>query len=230
MFNIRLFNPAADPVAVANFYTWQSCTYAEFAAEKAATSTTKEELEDGCVYFIVAEDESTGEFVGGLRLYFRLAGMLLPVERVLAGNYKLHQTLNRRSHLGIAEISGLWVQSRWRGTGLSSALVRVAVAAMPLLKAAYGIAFSHHHVLKSWYPIGFVIDHAAGRLPYPDTRYESSVIWIDPLTLRYARPEQQALIFSHRDVLRRSGLIRWNPVDGEQSASPMSEARTNLPL
>jgi hypothetical protein len=230
MLNIRLVNPSEDPAAVANFYACQSHTYAEFAAEKAAKSITKEEVDDGCVYFIVAENEHTGEFAGGLRLYLRLKGTRLPVERVLAGNHKLHKELERRSRHGIAEISGLWAQSCWRGTGLSSAMVRVAVAAMPLLNARYGIAFSHHYVLASWVPIGFVVDPAAGSLPYPDIRYESSVIWIDPVTLRDAQPEQRALIFNLREALRRSDYIRWSHIQGERSSERMSvEARTPTP-
>jgi hypothetical protein len=227
MLVLRLVNPGADPTAIEDFYAGQTAAYAEFAAEKAATSITKEELDDGCVYFVVAQDEVTGEFAGGLRLYLRLPGTRLPVERVLSDNHMLLHELETRSRDGVAEISGLWAQGRWRGTGLSSAMVRVAIAAMPLLRARYGIAFSHHYVLASWVPIGFVLDPLVGRLPYPDRRYESSVIWVDPVTLVNAEPEQRALIFDLRAALLRGDGIRWSLVHGQFQADRMSlEART----
>ena len=221
MLNIRLVDPSEDPSVVDEFYAGQTRAYAEFAAEKAATNVQPRELEQGCVYFVIAQDEHTGELAGGLRLYLRRAGARLPVERVLADNHSLIEQLGRQGRRGIAEISGFWAQSCWRGTGLSSALVRAAIAAMPLLNAHQGIAFSHHHMHSLVTPIGWVFDPSAGRIPYPDARYQSSVIWIDPVTLRNAQPDQRDLIFQLRAAMRRGEAVRWSLAGGH--VDPMQD-------
>ncbi len=225
MLNIRLVDPGEDPSVVDEFYAGQTRAYAEFAAEKAATNVQARELEQGCVYFVIAQDEHTGELAGGLRLYLRRAGAKLPVERVLADNHSLIEQLGRQGRRGIAEVSGFWAQSCWRGTGLPSALVRVAVAAMPTLNVQQGIAFSHHHIIYSRLaPIGWVTDTSVSSIAYPDARYQSSVIWIDPLTLRNAQPEQRSLIFQLRASMRRGEAIRWSLAGGHVE-SLLSEAR-----
>lgn len=228
MLNIRVINPGADPSVVEDFYAGQTQVYSEFAAEKAAIRLLPEDIEAGSVYLVIGQDAHTGEMAGGLRLYLRPPGIKLPVERVLADNHSLHVQLLQRSRKGIAEISGFWAHSRWRGTGLGSALVRVAIAAMPLLGAEQGIAFSHHHMRSLVTPIGWVFDPEAGRIPYPDARYDSSVIWIDPITLRNAEPAQRALIFDLRATLRRRGEIQWSLAHGEMSGEQMHmEARSH---
>ena len=227
MLHLRLVNPGADPTVGEDFYAGQTQAYSEFAAEKAAKRLLQADIDDGSVYLVIAQDEHTGELAGGLRLYLRPPGIRLPVERVLADNHSLHAQLTERSRRGIAEISGFWAHSQWRGTGLGAALVRLAIAAMPLLGAEQGIAFSHHHMRSLVTPIGWVVDAAAGRIPYPDARYESSVIWIDPLTLRHAEPAQRALIFDLRNALRRDDIIRWSLGHGELSPEQtLVEART----
>jgi hypothetical protein len=227
MLNIRLVDPAEDPSVIDEFYAGQTRAYAEFAAEKAATNVHLRELEQGCVYFVIAQDEHTGELAGGLRMYLRRGGAKLPVERVLADNHRLIELLGRQSRRGITEISGFWAQSCWRGTGLPSALVRTAVAAMPMptLNVQQGIAFSHHHIIYSRLaPLGWVADASVGNIAYPDARYQSSVIWIDPLTLLNAQPEQRSLIFQLRASMRRGEAIRWSLAGGHVE-SMLSEAR-----
>lgn len=226
MLNIRLVDPGEDPSVVEEFYAAQTRTYAEFAAEKAATKVQPSDLELGCVYYILATDEHTGELAGGLRLYLRRGGARLPVERALAGNHSLLKQIAMQGRHGIAEVCGLWAQSCWRSTGLSSALMRVAVASMPLLHVHHGIGFTHHHIIHTRLtaPIGWVFDSSASMVPYPDARYQSTVVWIDPLTLLNAQPEQRSLIFQLRAAMRRGEMVRWS-LNGHVEPT-LDEART----
>lgn len=226
MLNIRLVDPGEDPSIVDEFYAGQSRAYAEFAAEKAATKVQASDLELGCVYYILATDEHTGELAGGLRLYLRRDGARLPVERALANNHSLLKQIGIRGRHGIAEVCGLWAQSCWRSTGLSNALMRAAVAAMPLLNVHHGIGFTHHHIIHTRLtaPIGWVFDSTASMVPYPDARYQSTVVWIDPLTLLNAQPDQRSLIFQLRAAMRHGEGVRWS-LDGHVEPT-LDEART----
>jgi GNAT superfamily N-acetyltransferase len=210
MLKICLVDPREDPTIVEEFCTRQAIAYGEFEAEKAATPITDAELDRGCVRFIVARDELTDELAGGLRLYLRLPGTRLPVERLLWDYAALVEEIERWSHRGIAEIGGTWVHSRWRGIGLGVELYRFAIAMMPLLGVTRGLAFSHHHVIPSWEPLGWTIDQVIGSINYPDARYESSVIWIDPLTLHDADTKQRVLTFNLRAALRQNLPVRWS--------------------
>jgi hypothetical protein len=229
MLNIHLVDPGEDAGVVDEFYAAQTRTYAEFAAENAATNVQPSDLERGCVYYIIATDEHTREYAGGLRLYLRRGGAKLPVERALANNHGLLKQIAIQGRHGIAEVCGLWAQSCWRSTGLSSALMRAAVAAMPLLNVQRGIGFTHHHIIHTRLtaPIGWVFDTAVGMVPYPDARYQSTVVWIDPLTLQNAQPDQRSLIFQLRAAMRRGEPIRWSLGVGHVDVEPvLGEART----
>lgn len=228
MLNIHLVDPGEDTNVVDEFYAAQTRAYAEFAAEKAATNVQPSDLERGCVYYIIATDEHTKELAGGLRLYIRRGGSKLPVERALAKNHSLIKQIGLQGRHGIAEVCGLWAQSCWRSTGLSGALMRVAVASMPLLNVSHGIGFSHHHIIHTRLtaPIGWVFDQSVGMVAYPDARYQSTVVWIDPLTLHNAQPDQRGLIFQLRAAMRRGETIRWSLNSGHVVEAALDEART----
>lgn len=218
MFQIRLVGPGADTGFVRDFTTRQVQSYAEFAVQKVASSISQEECEQEGVYFVVAVQESTGELVGGLRIHVARPGQLLPVERALPTVGRLRVLLPLYRTRGLAEMSGLWVEPVLRGSGLSGVLMRAGVAAMPLLQVRHVIAFTHHHVLRFWNPIGFAVDRRFGTHAYPDHRYESSLIWIDPLSLTHAKPNQRALILAMREALRCGDTIQWSPEYGEKTA------------
>lgn len=211
MLQLRLVDPREEPRLVAEVLARQSVAYAEFSAKHAVMPIRAEEVELGSVNLIVACDEYTGEIVGGLRLYLRPAGTQLPVERLLHQYPRLAAQIESLSHRGIAEIAGCWVNRGWRGTGLSVAMFRMAIAAMPLLGVTRGLAFSHHHVLPNWAPLGWSVDSEIARINYPDARYETSVIWIDPVTLSKAQPPQQASILALRQMLQSGDLVLWSP-------------------
>src|SRR5690606_33233351 len=120
----------------------------------AVSEVAPSELMNGRVMYVVARDEG-GEMVGGLRLHLSFPGNRLPVEMTLSQLSELARLLESRREYGVAEVCGLWAYSRYRGTRLSMALVRLAVAAAPLCDTNLLIALSHHYVVSHWAPIGF---------------------------------------------------------------------------
>ncbi len=220
MLQLHLVDPRDDPTLIAEFYRGQAVAYAEFHAEQAARPILDEEIDQGCVCLVIARDEDSGELAGGLRLYLRPPGTRLPVERLLHQYPELIGQIESLSHRGVAEIGGCWAQRRWRGTGLSVAMFRMAIAAMPLLGVARGLAFSHHHVLPSWAPLGWTVDPSIARIKYPDARYETSVIWIDPLTLRRADHAQRAEMARLSQMIREGVVVYWSPNSELAIAAP----------
>lgn len=227
MFEIRLVGPGADASFVRNFTARQIESYAEFAVAKVASAISQHECEQEGVYFIVAVQPSTGQLVGGLRIHVARPGQLLPVERALPTVGRLRVLLPLYRTRGLAEMSGLWVEPVLRGSGLSGALMRAGVAAMPLLQVRHVIAFTHHHVLRFWTPIGFAVDRRFGTHAYPDARYESSLIWIDPQALTQAMPTQRAMILKMREAMSSHNVIEWTPESGEKTAPPRPASSTS---
>lgn len=230
MLTIRLVNPGDDRAVVSEFLACQARTYAEFGTEKAAKRVTLDEIDDGNVCFVVAQDERTQQMVGGLNFCLRRPGMKLPIENLLTEDPQMRVYANVRAQLdrwanrGLAESSGLWAVSGWRGTGLSIAMFRVLIAAMPTYGVRRSVAFTHQHVLNRWRQIGWREDPEVRSIPYPDHRYESSIIWLDPVTLDDATEKQRDHILHIRDVLKRGGTIRW-PIKEPQSLQ-LLEARS----
>lgn len=224
MFEIRLVGPGADPAFVRNFAARQLESYAEFAVSKVAAAVSEEDCEQEGVYFIVALKQSTGELVGGLRIHVARPGLLLPVERALPTVGRLRVLLPLYRARGLAEMSGVWVQATLRGSGLSGVMTRAGIAVMPLLQVRHVIAFTHHHVLRFWTPCGFAVDRRFGTHAYPDARYESSLIWLDPLALTHATPTQRAMILKMREAMTNGETIEWAPETGEKTVPPRPSA------
>lgn len=180
------------------------------------TEVSDEDLNTGRVLYVVARDGLHGDLVGGLRLHFSFPGTRLPVERVLSRLSQLGRMLDAKREQGIAEVCGFWIFSHYRGSGLSGALVRAAVAAVPLYGAHLAIALSHHYVVSHWAPMGFYVEPKMGVHTYPDGRYSSKVILLDPILLTTSEPEQRRKILVLRKAMRQSCPIFWSPEHGEQ--------------
>lgn len=224
MLTIRVINPDEDRKVVKAFMACQSRTYAEFGTEKASRDVTSDEIDEGDVYFVVAEEKHTEALVGGLRFHLRRTGSkkllietLMETDPRLQAYSVLQENIERWAARGLAEISGLWADGDWRGTGLSAAMVSAALAAMPLFGVRRSIAFTHHHVLKTWRPLGWREDSEVRSIPYPDPRYESSIIWNNPPHLNDAEDTARRQIFHMRDTLKRGARINWPPKNNPRS-------------
>lgn len=210
MLRIRLLNPTTESARIEEFSQRQRACYAAFAVQQAAKKI--DGRTDGSVYFVVAETLS-GEMVGGTRFHVRGKHTPLPIELAMSGNKRISNEIRARQHEGVAEYAGLWVLPDQRGTGLSAALMSTAVASSAAWGVRHGLGFTHHYLIF-WTPIGFQVDQELGFTPYPDPRYQSYVLWIDPLTLANARLDYQRGISMIRDAVGRERAVLWDPQGG----------------
>lgn len=230
MLRLRVLNPSTEAARIEEFNQRQRNCYAAFAVQHAAKKIDARGT-DGSVYFVVAETLA-GDMVGGTRFHVRGKNSPLPIELALAGDRHITAEIRARQHEGVAEYAGLWVLPNQRGTGLSAALMSTAVAASSTCGVRHGLGFTHHH-LVFWTPIGFNVDQDLGFKPYPDPRYQSYVLWIDPMVLANARHDYQLGISMLRSAVAQGQSMLWDAegghgfheqmhVEGEFGASPVA--------
>jgi hypothetical protein len=212
MLELRIVNARTDPERVAEFQrNLQEC-YASYEVQNAARRIS---IADGpnpevvSVHYVCAIAPS-GDIVGGTRIHIRGPGHLLPMEQAMPNEAKLARALNRRQTQGLVEYAGLWAFPKYRGIGLSGVMSCLAVAATPTLGAQIGCGFTHHH-LNFWEPLGFTVDTRLGFFAYPDERYCSYVLWVEPLRMTNANPEYQRVALDMRDAFHNARPIWWNP-------------------
>jgi RimJ/RimL family protein N-acetyltransferase len=142
--------------------------YSEIGAGDLAVGT---ELH-ACVTAVVVASTPDDESVGGVLLrertevaqYTGLAGIAAAVaERVPDG---------------VNEIGGCWVRPAWRGTGLGTALVREVVRAAAG-RGRWTVTLANQFSVGSGIRAGFVPDARFRDLPFPDSRFRSTLCWFD---------------------------------------------------
>jgi hypothetical protein len=120
---------------------------------------------------------------------------------------------------GVAEVKSAWVgEGSSNGRTLTRVLARSPLYAMALLNVRHVMATSATHVLEQWRSSGGVIARNIAPAPYPDARYETSMIWWDRATvMRHAEPDQAVRIAFETAALRRGDFVYDTRIaDGER--------------
>ena len=156
------------------------------------TSNNNIWIENKHIYCVVAQDISTNELVGGIRIQIADGVNPLPVENAIgkldAGIYEKirYYALNG----GVGELSGLWVSNKLKGVGMSIYLVRACVASASQLNFQTMTGICAGYSLKMFKDVGFYIDNSLGdkgNFPYPNNEYIANVVGIlNVKTLEYA--------------------------------------------
>lgn len=129
------------------------------------------ELPAGVTTVVVA-GTSSGEIVGGVLLRERTGIAQHP------GLAHLADAIAERVPDGVNEIGGGWIRPAWRGAGLGTALVReVLVAAAD--GGRWTVAFANQFSVRVGVRVGFVPDARFRDLPFPDSRFRSTLCWFD---------------------------------------------------
>jgi hypothetical protein len=133
----------------------------------------------GADCFVLARDDA-GQAHAGMRVHLRRPGAPLPVERALGALCPVSEAIARTKG-PLVELCGTWVGPAFRGAGLAAAVTAAAVAATRALGARRIVSCAHQHVIPLYCRFGAEVDHSLGTHPYPDERYQTSVLWADPL-------------------------------------------------
>jgi hypothetical protein len=190
------------------------------------TSYNKSWMSNPSAYIIIAEDETTSEMVGGIRVEVAKGLFPLPIETAIGGMdphvYDLVE--NYAIHGGVGELCGLWNSKSVKGIGISFFLTRAAIAIVNQLKFKTLVGICAEYTLKMFTDVGFIINTQVGdrgKFPYPDERYITRALGIlNAETLETA---------SSFDKVRMLDL-RQRPVQTAEEIGPKGVVQINYNL
>lgn len=220
VLQMDVFSATEYPEFTEQFFRRQHACYQRFRSEAAATPHQTRTSWKG-VYLVGAADYATGELAGGVGVYERMPDSPLPVELAIGATSAVGAALDRWSTERVVEMSGLWVEERWRRSGLSKTLMLVAMSAGRFLQATKAVGFSHQHVLDFYMTIGLEPDKTVQEsYDYPNQNYVSTFIWGDLKGLSTAPRAARRQIEKYSRLLSQSRPLFWSgsPVrrDAEQ--------------
>lgn len=148
------------------------------------------------VYVITATEN--GKMVGGVRVHLHDDKLRLPlVEAVGSDDNSVEAYVKLLAVNGVAEACGQWNANGIRKHGLSNTLIRCAVAICEQLGVKNLLGFAPLHALKIYQTVGYRPVQTVGPkdgFPYPDERYRTKVIKVNPETLDNALDIEANLI------------------------------------
>ncbi len=159
----------------------------------------------------VAGIDLHGDVVAGLRVHGPLREPSeAHVLSVFAGAPEVHRLLEQRIPFGAIEIRGCWVERESvHRSELSNALARCYVHAMSLLDVEFACCSAAIHALHRWQTSGGQTVPGLASVPYPDDRYETTMLW-----------------WTRSSVDRHADEEQWRRICAEQQQQWMVEAET----
>ena len=158
--------------------------------------------------FLAAMDE-TGKMVAGVRAkgpYGAPDESHAVVEwRGRPGLATVRKMIADRIPFGVVEVKTAWVNDDpARNRSLTNALARFPLHSALLLDAKFAMATSGAHVLARWRTTGGLVASQVPATPYPDERYQTTMMWWDRGTYaKHADPRQILRISAEFRLLAR---------------------------
>lgn len=204
MFELQTYEAERAFSVVREAFDAQRSVYGSFGVECAAAKPN--DLEG--IHIVVARNED-GDLAGALRIHRRLPHRPLPVEGILqahAGALAAIDAAGDRS----GELCGLWVDRRYRGAGLSAMLVYACLALAPRVDVDVLVSLGHQY---NWFLgiTGLIPAEAVAPVPYPDARYQSTLLFADAQTLHRVPKLAQRKVEEIRRAWTTWGSYRWDP-------------------
>lgn len=144
-------------------------------------------VRDGrCTSMFFAAVECDGRVIGGMRVQ----GPYTDADQAHAlaewagrdGSAQIRREVQSRLAEGVIEIKAVWVDhDAPHRHELSSALSRVFVHAMDLMRVRHAMCTAASHAMLRWQTSGGVVSRAVPPVPYPDDRYQTHLMWWDRL-------------------------------------------------
>ncbi|MCE3226552.1 MAG: hypothetical protein K0S32_1103 [Bacteroidetes bacterium] len=156
-------------------------------------------------YVIAAQDTTTGEMVGAIRVEVAKGLYPLPIETAIGGLDDRTFDLVKRYAIdgGVGELCGLWNSKSVKGVGVSFFLTRAAISIVNQLKFRTMVGICAEYTLKMFTDVGFEINDTLGengQFPYPDERYITRALGIlNAKTLSSAKPYDRERILGLRE-------------------------------
>lgn len=179
---IIVATPATQPALWLAYIDGARNSYSTHAVESAIEYGKVRDGRTTALFFAVVETD--GRVVGGLRVQ----GPLTHPDQAHAvrewdgrpGTEQIRSQILQRLAEGVIEIKAVWVDhDAPRHSALTSALARVFIHAMDLLRARHAMCTAAGHAMTRWETSGGVVSADVAAVPYPDERYETKLMWWD---------------------------------------------------
>jgi hypothetical protein len=203
---IEAFSPRERPDLWAAYLEGAVESYRAFGVEKALDI---QEIHNGLstpLFWVARSIE--GKVVAGMRVH----GPFLEVDQAHVvdefrgdvGLARVREMLALRIPHGVIEIKGCWVTPGIEGqANLSDALARCYVHSMDYFNVRFACCSAALHASRRWVRSGGQIDQELKPIPYPDDRYETTMLWWDRERLGDdVHPTQMGLMLDERRQLR----------------------------
>ena len=174
------------------------------------TSNNSVWIENPFMYCLVAEDSTTKELLGGIRIQIADGVSPLPVEKAVGYmDNRIYDVVKSFAfNGGVGELNGLWVSNKLKGVGMGPYLVRAAIASSIQLNFVTMIGICGENTLNMFKNVGFIIDHSLGKnggFPYPTEDLTEHVVGIlNAVSLQTASPHDKNIM----NELRSSPLCK----------------------
>ncbi len=144
------------------------------------TTNNREWMEMPNVYGVIAERNSDGLVVGGVRVHIADGGIPLPVEKAIGRmDAKIYSLIQSYMEEGTGEICGLWNAKDVAGVGLSVLLVRAGIAIVNQIRLESLFTICAEYTLPMVRKVGFTVEDSLGnngQFIYPNENYIARVL------------------------------------------------------
>jgi hypothetical protein len=178
------------------------------------------------IYCIVAQSPIDDKVLGGVRIQISDENNLLPVEQAIGkmDNRIYNIVKNFRNTGGVGELCALWNAKAVAGVGVSTLLVRAAIAMSNQLPIGTLMCICADYTLKMFQQVGFIVDNSLGmngEFPYPNQTYTARVLGImNSITLGTAEKYDK----------QRMESLRENPIQQAIELGNMKEIKIDYNL
>ncbi len=205
--NLLLARPSDEPELWQEYLAGADYSYRKHGVECALDIDA---IKDGSdtVLFLAAID-SRDRIVAGVRAKGPLRGAddshAVVEWEGQPGLPAVRKMIDDRAPFGILEMKSAWVTDEpGHARALTRAIARSGFHAMAVMDIQFCMATAAAYVLDRWKSSGGVVASHIPPTPYPDERYETTMMWWDRSTFaNHAEPEQVAKILRETAMLRR---------------------------
>lgn len=209
---IEAHSPSKRPDLWQSYVAGLAESYRRFGVEAALDLDSFVSGDSTSLFFVAFSP--TGEIVAGVRMHGPLASSddahaLIEFAADSTGVAMVRRLIEDRLPFGVLEIKGGWVaHSATERDALSNTLARCFLHAMTILDVQFAFCTAGTHAVKRWLSTGSAVTEGLVPVPYPDERYQTTMMWWDFTKLHErADPAQLRRFRGEAAVLARSSVV-----------------------
>lgn len=206
---LRAFRAINEPETCERYYEGHMNVLSIFKVTK-VTSAQKGWISNPASYVITAEDQETGEMVGGIRVHVVGGTQPLPVEEAVGSmDPHIYEMVETYGKLGAGELCGLWNARSVAGLGISVILTRAGVSIANQIRANTIFGICANFTLPMFKSVGYKLEKSLGNngtFYYPKEDFIANALIMEAINLEDANPYDREIINSLRQFTKQTRI------------------------